>query len=97
MINNNQKITLGHRINIKNEREKHKVTYEGKQSIIITNTSMETIKARRAGVDVTQNLREKQQPMLLKLVKLSITIGEETTAFQDKVKFKQYSLSYPAL
>lgn len=48
-------MTLGHRINIKNERERHKVTYEGKQSIIITNTSMETIKARRTGVDVTQN------------------------------------------
>ena len=58
---------------------------------------METIKARRTGVDVTQNQREKQQPMLLKLVKLSITIGEETTKFQDKVKFKQYSLRYPAL
>ena len=58
---------------------------------------METIKARRAGVDVTQNLREKQQPMLLKLVKLSITISEETKTFQDKVKFKQYPLSYPAL
>jgi hypothetical protein len=45
-----------------------------------------------------QTLREyKSQPRLLYPEKLSINIDGETKIFQDKIKFKQYLFTNPAL
>jgi hypothetical protein len=56
------------------------------------------MKARRAGTDVMQTLREhKCQPRLLYPAKLSITIDGETKVIHDKTKFTQYLSTNPAL
>jgi hypothetical protein len=49
------------------------------------------MKARRAGSEVMQTIREhKCPPKLLYTAKLSTNIDGETKRFQDKTKFKQY-------
>ena len=56
------------------------------------------MKARRAGRDVIQKLREhKFQPRLLYPAKLSITIDGETKVFHDKTKVTYYLSTNPAL
>jgi hypothetical protein len=56
------------------------------------------MKARRSWTDVILTLREQNcQPKLLYPAKLTITIDEETKVFQDKIRFKQYLSTNPAL
>ena len=70
---------------LKAVREKGQVTYKGRPDRITPDFSPETMKDRRAWIDVIQTLREhKYQPRLLYQAKLSITIDGETKVFHDK-------------
>ena len=83
---------------LKAVKEKGQVTYKGRPIRFISNFSPETMKARRAGTDVIQTLKEyKCQRRLLCPANLSITIDGETKVFHDKNKFTQYLSTYPAL
>jgi hypothetical protein len=76
---------------LKEIREKGQATYKGRSIRIISDISLETIKARRSWADVIQTLKEhKCQPRLQYSAKLSITIDGESKIFHDKAKFTQY-------
>jgi len=83
---------------LKAVREKGQVTYKGRHIRITPDFSPETMKARRSWTDVIKALREhKCQPRLIYAAKLSIAIDGETKIFHDKIKFKQYLSTNPAL
>jgi hypothetical protein len=72
--------------------------YKGRPIRITADFSTETLKVRRAWLEVMQTLREhKCQPKLLYPAKLTINIDGETKIFQDKNKFKPYLLLNPFL
>lgn len=73
------------------EGEKHKATYEGRPLRLATEFSTETSKARRAGDDAFQNLKDSNcQPRLLYSAKLFVISGRESKICYDKSQFKNF-------
>jgi hypothetical protein len=72
-------------------REEKQITYKGKCTKITSDFSMETLKARRAWVEVFQTLSENNFNLrILYPAKLSFKIDGAIKIFHDKQKLKQY-------
>jgi phospholipase C len=83
---------------LKAVREKKQITYKGKPVKIISDFSMETLKARRAWSEILQALNENNfNPRILYPAKLSFKIDGAIKVFHDKQKLKQYMTAKPPL
>jgi hypothetical protein len=83
---------------LKAVRGKKQITYKGKSIKIITDFSMETLKARRTGVEVFQAVNEYNfNSRILYPAKLSFKIDGAIKVFHDKQKIKQCMTTKPPL
>jgi hypothetical protein len=83
---------------LKAAREKGQVTCKGRFIRITPVFSTKSIKARMVSDDVLQYLRDhRSYPRLLYTSNLSIIIDRESKIFHDKIKFKEYLSTNPAI
>jgi hypothetical protein len=83
---------------LKAVREKKQITYKDKSIKIRVGFSTETLKARRAWIEVFQALNENNfNPRILYPAKLSFKTDEAIKIFQDKQKLKQCMNTKPSL
>ena len=81
---------------VKATGEKDQITYKGWRIRITPDFSMETLKARRAWIDVPQALRDHRwQPTLTYPAKLSVTTGKRKK-YHDELQISAISTN-PAL
>jgi hypothetical protein len=83
---------------LKAVREKKQITYKGKTIKITAEFSTETLKARRALVEIFQALNENNfNPRILYSARLSFKLGGPIKVFHDRQKLKQYMTTKPPL
>jgi hypothetical protein len=76
----------------------NKIMYKGKHIKVITDFSMENLKARMAWIEVFQALNENNfSPRILCPAKLSLKIDRTIKIFHNKQKLKQYMTTKPPL
>jgi hypothetical protein len=76
---------------LKAVREKKQITYKSKPTKITADSSMETLKARRAWSEAFRALNENNfNPRILYPAKLSFKLDRAIKVFHDKHKLKQY-------
>ena len=83
---------------LKATREKRQITYKGTPIRLTADFSAETLQARREWHDIFKVMkRNKLQPRLLYLARISFRFDREIKSFTDKQKLREFSTTKPAL
>ena len=83
---------------LKAAREKQEVMHKGTPIRLATDSSMETLQARREWQKICQVMRTRGlQPRLLYPARLSIKIESQIKSFPDRRSLKEYNSTKPAL
>ena len=79
-------------------REKHTATYKGVSIRLSADFSKETLQARKGWKEVFQVMKGKDlHPRLLNPAKLSFRMEGQMKCFPDKVKLKEFIITWPLL
>ena len=83
---------------LKAAREKQQITYKGNPILLTADLSAETLQARREWQDIFKVLKGKNlQPRLQYSARISFKTDGEIKCFLDKQKFREFSMTKPAL
>ena len=83
---------------LKAAREKQDITYKGAPIMLATDSSTETLQARKEWQEIFQVMKTKGlQPRLLYSARLSIKMEGQIRSFPDKRRLKEYNSTKPAL